>query len=70
MVREAAERPITIMKRDKVVGYLLSPQRMEMILETLEIMANPKAMEAIRKFERGEGKYYPLSILDEDEAGS
>lgn len=66
MVRESADHPITIMKRDKVVGFLLSPERLEAILETLEIMANPKAMAAIRKAKAGKGKYYPLSVLDED----
>lgn len=69
LVKKAEDRPIVITRRDKVVGYLLSPERMESILETLEIMADPKAMEAIRAAEAGKGKYYPLSILDElDEA--
>ncbi|MBX7157616.1 MAG: type II toxin-antitoxin system Phd/YefM family antitoxin [Verrucomicrobiae bacterium] len=65
LVKKAEDRPIVITRRDKVVGYLLSPERMESILETLEIMADPKAMKAIRDAEAGKGKYYPLSILDE-----
>jgi PHD/YefM family antitoxin component YafN of YafNO toxin-antitoxin module len=65
MVREAAEHPIVITRRDKVVGYLLSPERFEAILETMEVLANPEAMQAIRDAEAGKTKYYPLSILDE-----
>jgi prevent-host-death family protein len=65
VVREAAEQPIVITRRDKVVGYLLSPERFEAILETMEVLANSEAMQAIRDAEAGKTKYYPLSILDE-----
>ena len=64
IVREAAEQPVVITRRDKVVGYLLSPERFEMILETMEILANPEAMKAIRDAEEGKTKYVPLSALD------
>lgn len=67
VVREAAEHPIVITRRDKVVGYLLSPERFEAILETMEILANPEAMKAIRDYEQGKTKFYPLSVLDEEE---
>jgi hypothetical protein len=36
------------------------------LLETMEIMANPEAMKAIRRDQSGKGKYLPLSVLDED----
>ena len=65
LVREAAEHPVVITSRDKVVGYLLSPERFEAILETMEILANPEAMKAIRDAEEGKTKYHPISILDE-----
>jgi len=65
VVREAAEHPVVITRRDKVVGYLLSPERFEAILETMEILANPEAMKAIRDAEEGKTKYHPISILDE-----
>ena len=65
VVREAAEHPVVITRRDKVVGYLLSPERFEAILETMEILANPEAMKAIRDAEEGNTKYHPISILDE-----
>ena len=67
LVKEAVDMPITITRRDKTVGYLLSPEKMESILETMEILANPEAMAAIREYEAGEGEYLPLECLDDDE---
>ena len=67
LVREAAEHPVLITRRDKVVGYLLSPERFEALLETMEILANPKAMKAIRDYEAGKTKFHPLSVLDKKE---
>ena len=65
VVREAAEHPVIITRRDKVVGYLLSPERFEALLETMEILANPEAMKAIRDAEEGKTKYHPISTRDE-----
>ncbi len=67
LVRRAEDRPVVITRREKIVGYLLSPERMEAILETMEILANPKAMKAIRNAEAGRTKYHPLSVLDEQD---
>ena len=67
VVREAAEHPVLITRRDKVVGYLLSPERFEALLETMEILANPKAMKAIRDYEACKTKFHPLSVLDKKE---
>lgn len=66
LVRECNKGLITITKRDKAVAYIVSRERLETIFETLEIMANPKAMEALRKDRRGKTKYYSLESLDED----
>jgi len=64
VVREAAEQPVIITRRDKVVGYLLSPERYEALLETMEILSNPAAMKAVRDYESGKTKFRPLSVLD------
>ena len=64
LVRASHDNPITITRRDKVVGYLLSPERMEAIIETMEVLANPNAMSAIRDYENGLTKFRPLSALD------
>jgi hypothetical protein len=37
---------------------------MEAIVESMEILANPKAMRAIRDYEKGLTKFQPLSALD------
>ena len=66
LVRECAKGLITITKRDEAVAYVVSRERMETLLETMEILGNPKAMEAIRKDREGKTKYYPLESLDED----
>ena len=65
LVKKAVESPVIITRRDKVVGYLLSPERMQGILETMEILANPKAIKAIRDAQSGKTRYYPLSTLDD-----
>lgn len=66
LVRECAKGLITITKRDEAVAYVVSRERMETLLETMEILGNPKAMEALRKDRQGKLKYYPLESLDED----
>jgi hypothetical protein len=40
---------------------------MEALVETMEILANPVAMQAIRQHEAGRLTFQPLSALDEDE---
>ena len=67
LIRKAENQPVVITRREKVVGYLLSTERMESILETLEVMADPAAVKAIADYKAGKTKFYPLSILDEDE---
>lgn len=65
LVKDAETNLVVITRREKTVAYLLSAARMEAIVETLELMADPKAMIAIRTAMAGGGKYYPLSALDE-----
>lgn len=69
LVKEAAEHTVTITRRDAVVGYLLSPERMEGILETLEILSNPEAMRAIEAGEAGRTTYLSLDELEQTDAG-
>jgi antitoxin YefM len=66
ILREAEEQPVIITRRDKAVGYLLSPERFEAMMETMEIMSNPLAMEAIRDHKSGKTKFMPLDVLDEE----
>ena len=57
---------LAISNHGRTVAYLISRDRVEAMLETLEIMSNPKAMKAIRDFEAGKIKFKPVEALDED----
>jgi prevent-host-death family protein len=54
---------ITIARHGRTVAFLVSRERMEAIIETLEIMGNPKAMKALRNYEAGRGKFKDVSCL-------
>lgn len=56
---------ISIRRRDDVVAFLVSRERMEAIVETLEILGNSKAMRAIASHRSGKTKFVPLASLDE-----
>ena len=61
-----SKETITLQKREETVAFIVPRERMEALLETMEVMANPAAMRAIRRDQSGKGKYLPLSVLDED----
>ena len=67
LVRESADGgPIAITRHDETVAYVVSRERMEAIVETMEILANPDAMRALREYEQGKMKFQPLeAILNE-----
>jgi PHD/YefM family antitoxin component YafN of YafNO toxin-antitoxin module len=65
LLKDAAHHSIAIRRRDETVAYLVSRERMEAIAETLEILANPRAMDAIRAHQNGKMKFFPLSVLNE-----
>jgi prevent-host-death family protein len=66
-VREAERQgSVTIARHGRTVAFLVSRERMEAIIETLEIMGDPKAMKAIRAYEAGKGRLKDASCLEED----
>ena len=66
-MRQAEKKgSVTVCRNGRVVGFLVSRERMEAILETLEIMANPKAMQAIRNYEAGKTRLKDVSCLDDE----
>ena len=67
LVRESLRHPVPITKNKQVVGFFLSRERMESMLETMEVMNDPKAMKAVRAYEAGKTKFQPLSALDDDQ---
>jgi prevent-host-death family protein len=58
---------VTIRRHNETVAYVLSRARMEAIVETLEVLGNPVAMRAIRAYEAGKTKLFPVSVLDDDD---
>jgi prevent-host-death family protein len=69
LLRKVEQDLIVITRHDKTVAYLISAQRMEAIVETLEVMADPEAMKALRRAREGKGKYSPANIFDEPDQG-
>lgn len=67
VVRFAAKKgSVPITKNGRIQAVIVSKERLEALLEQMEILANPKAMAAIRRAKAGKRKEYPLSVLDED----
>ncbi len=60
------KQTVSLRQNDETVAFLVPRERMEALLETMEVLANPDAMKAIRRDRSGKGKYLPLSALDED----
>jgi len=68
LVREAQDAgSVTISRHGEPVAYLVSRERMEAIVETLEILGNPRAMKAIADHRSGKIRLTPLAHLDRDE---
>jgi prevent-host-death family protein len=65
VVQEAADHPVTITKQGKAVAVMMSIERMEAIAETMELLADPKGMAAIRAHREGRGVYHDVSELDD-----
>jgi prevent-host-death family protein len=62
---EAGET-IAISKRDETVAFLIPRARLEALVETMEVLSNPAAMQAIRQHEAGKLSFLALSVLDKD----
>lgn len=60
------KQTVSLQQGKKTVAFLVPRDRMEALLETMEILANPRAVRAIRRDQSGRGKYLPVSVLDED----
>ncbi|MFT4570440.1 MAG: prevent-host-death family protein [Hyphomicrobiaceae bacterium] len=56
---------VRISRRDRTVALLISQARMEAIVETMELLSNPKAVKAIDAHRSGRTKFQPLSALDD-----
>lgn len=64
LVKEAQGGMVaTITKRDEPVAYVIGKDRMSALVETLEILANPAAMKAIRDNEEGKLKSHRIDEI-------
>lgn len=54
---------LAISKRGRTVAYLISRDRVEAMVETLETMGNPSAMKAIADYEAGRMKFERVEVL-------
>ena len=54
-----SDNVVGIMRRTELAAFIVPRERMEALLETLEILADPKAIGAIRKFQAGNMKFKP-----------
>jgi prevent-host-death family protein len=68
LIRQANEelQTLSITVRNKTSAYIVPRERMEALVETMEILGNPDAMRAIHKYEAGELKLHPLDSIDEE----
>ena len=67
IVREAERRGLlAITRHGRIAAFLLSKDRVEAMIETMETLSDPAAMKAIRDFEAGKTKMKPVECLDDD----
>lgn len=67
LVRETADgAAIAITRHDETVAYLVSRERMEAIVETMELLANPEAMRAVRRHKAGKTRFHPIEALGDE----
>jgi len=68
LLREAESGElIGIARHDETVAYLLSRDHLEAIVETMELLANPRARKAIDDHRAGRTRFFPMSAIDRDE---
>jgi prevent-host-death family protein len=64
LIKEAADEGSIVITRDEeTVAYLISRRRMDAIMETLDLLGNPEAMNALRDYDGERTKFLPLSEL-------
>jgi len=65
VVRESSHGLIALTRHDIPVAFVVSKERMEGILETLEILSNPDAVKALQAAKAGKTKYHSLDSLND-----
>ena len=60
------EDSFAISVHGKVKGFYLSKERLEAMIETMELLGNPDFMTALKEHKSGKGKTYTIEELDEE----
>jgi prevent-host-death family protein len=67
LVREAESGELVgITRRDETVAYLVSREHLEAIVETMQLLANPRARKAIADHRAGRTRFLPLSAINDE----
>ncbi len=53
-------------RRGKTVAFIVSADRIDALIESMELLADPKATDSIRRHRAGNLKFKDVSCLDED----
>ncbi len=61
-----SQRRFIIARRNKPVYVAMPVEDFNALLETMELLANPKAMKALQAAKAGKLKYHELDLSDED----
>ena len=61
-----SKKRFVIARRDKPVYVAMPIEDFDAVLETMELLANPKAMKALRAARTGKAKYQDLDLDDEN----
>ncbi|MEY2881097.1 MAG: hypothetical protein RLZZ15_3477 [Verrucomicrobiota bacterium] len=56
-------RVVGVSKHGETVAFLISRERLEALVETKELLANPAFVRAWKEDKAGKGKLYPASAL-------
>jgi PHD/YefM family antitoxin component YafN of YafNO toxin-antitoxin module len=60
------EDSFAISVHGKVKGFYLSKERLEAMIETMELLGNPEFMTALKEHKSGKGKTYTIEELDKE----
>lgn len=55
--------PIPIVRHGETVAYVISKDRFDAVLETMELLSNQEFVDTLRTYEAGETKWTPLEDL-------
>ena len=55
-----------ISRHGKIVGFYLSKDRIEAMIETMELLGDENFMSALREYKSGKMKFYDVAALDKE----